>query len=319
MSGDRPISTDSDPAQGTPRHGTAAGVAYLALPPTAVDARPAGPTRLIALWPGFDPPRSAEALAMALPLTGVPTWRVYLELPPGDGPPPEGLGSGSFLESAAVEAYGAAVEGAVERLPDVLADLRAQLDVPDGPVGLAGFSAGGAAALLAVATGTVPVSAAAVVAPIVSPRRAARALENRSARRRAWSEPAEAVADRLDLGSRARDVAARDVPLLIVGGSRDRVVPPAEITNLRDLLLRTGASGVEAATFRMEHALAAEPGVEPRPPITEAVRVDGVLTDWFRERFAEVTAPRPPHATERGAVPQEALAAPGRQPRDSTS
>jgi hypothetical protein len=36
----------------------------------------------------------------------------------------------------------------------------------------------------------------------------------------------------------------------------------------------------------MGHALAAEPGTEARPPITEAVRVDGVLTDWFRERLA---------------------------------
>ncbi|OLT17030.1 hypothetical protein BJF79_18185 [Actinomadura sp. CNU-125] len=36
----------------------------------------------------------------------------------------------------------------------------------------------------------------------------------------------------------------------------------------------------------MGHALAAEPGTEARPPITEAVRVDGVLSDWFRDRLA---------------------------------
>ncbi|WP_018654046.1 hypothetical protein [Actinomadura flavalba] len=271
--------------------GIAAGTAYVAVPPTAVDARASGATRLVLAWPGFDPPRSAAALAMAAPMTGVPTWRVYLELPTADGLPPDGLGSGTFLESGAMEYYGAAVEGAVERLPAALAALRGDLGLPDGPVALTGFSAGAAAALLALAQDAVPVSTAAVVAPVVAPHRAARALEARSGRERAWSEGAGALADRLDLGARAHDIAARGVPLLLIGGARDRVVPPGEITELREALARAGAPAVEAATFRMGHALAAEPGTEPRPPITEAVRVDGVLTDWFRERVAEVTRP----------------------------
>ncbi|POM25977.1 Alpha/beta hydrolase family protein [Actinomadura rubteroloni] len=290
-----------------PVHGVAAGVAYLALPPTAVDARPAGPTRMIVGWPGFDPPRSAVSLALALPLTGVPTWRVYLELP--SDAPPDGLGSGSFLESRAMESYGTAVETAVARLPAVLDDLRSDLGVPDGPVGLTGFSTGAAAALLTVAAGTVPVSAAALVTPVVSPHRSARALENRSGRRRTWDRRATALAGRLDLGARARDVADRNVPLLLVAGSRDRIVPPGEVTALRDRLVRTGASATEAVTFPMDHALAAEPGTEARPPITEAVRLDAALTEWFRERFAAVTAPREPG--------RAALLVP--QPRESTS
>ncbi|MEU8118548.1 hypothetical protein AB0C21_07540 [Spirillospora sp. NPDC049024] len=265
-----------------PVHGTAAGDAYVALPPTAVDAVPSGATRLIVAWPGFDPPRTAGALATAIPMTGVPVWRVYLDLP---GRSPGGLGSGAILETESIEAYCAAVENAVERLPDALAQIRRDLDVPDGPVGLAGFSAGGAAALLAAARGAVPVSTAAVVAPVVAPARAARAVEKRSGRERAWSEHAVALADRLDLGSLAADIAGRDAPVLLVGGAKDRVVPAREITALRDELRRHGGRA-ESTTFRMAHALAAEPGTEPRPPITEAVRVDGVLTDWFRDRLA---------------------------------
>ncbi|MGI5418758.1 hypothetical protein [Actinomadura luteofluorescens] len=265
-----------------PVHGTVAGDAYVALPPTAVDATASGPTRLIVAWPGFDPPRAATALATAIPMTGVPVWRVYLDLP---GRSPGGLGSGSILETESIEAYCAAVENAARRLPDALAQIRRDLDVPDGPVGLAGFSAGGAAALLAVAHGVVPVSTAALVAPVVAPARAARAVEKRSGSERAWSEHAVALADRLDLGALAGDIAGRDVPVLLVGGAKDRVVPAREITALRDELRRHGGEA-ESTTFRMGHALAAEPGTEPRPPITEAVRVDGVLTDWFRDRLA---------------------------------
>ncbi|MQY05529.1 alpha/beta hydrolase family protein [Actinomadura macrotermitis] len=310
MSADRPAA----PGLALPIRGLAAATAYVALPPTAVDARPAGPTRMIVIWPGFDPPRTAAALAAAVPLTGVPTWRVYLDLPVPDGPPPAGLGSGAFLESGGMEAYGTAVEQAVGRLPAVLADLRRDLGVPDGPVGLAGFSTGGAVALLALARGVVPVSTAALVAPVISPGRAARALEQRAGRERAWSERARELADRLDLGTRAPEIAGRDAALLLIGGAKDRVVPPAEITALRDLLRRCGAAAVEAATFRMGHALAAEPGTEPRPPLTEAVRVDGVLGDWFRERLADVAAPAAATRADLCAVREEVTAAGGTGP-----
>ncbi|MEV0660227.1 hypothetical protein ACIBI3_01855 [Actinomadura luteofluorescens] len=279
-----------------PVHGIAAGDAYVALPPTAVDATASGPTRLIVAWPGFDPPRAASALATAIPMTGVPVWRVYLDLP---GRSPGGLGSGSILETESIEAYCAAVENAALRLPDALAQIRRDLDVPDGPVGLAGFSAGGAAALLAVAHGAVPVSTAALVAPVVAPARAARAVEKRSGSERTWSEHAVALADRLDLGTLAADIAGRDVPVLLVGGAKDRVVPAREITALRDELRRHGGQA-ESTTFRMGHALAAEPGTEPRPPITEAVRVDGVLTDWFRDRLATLAPAAAAEAAQAG-------------------
>jgi predicted esterase len=291
-----------------PVHGTVAGAAYVALPPTAVDATASGPARLMIAWPGFDPPRTAAALAAAIPMTGVPVWRVYLDLP---GRSPGGLGSGAILETEAIEAYGRAVEQAAAGLPAALAELRRDLALPDGPVALAGFSAGGAAALLAVARGEVAVSAAAAVAPVVAPARAARAVERRAGRDRAWSEPAQELADRLDLGALAGDIAARDVPLLLVGGARDRVVPAGEVTAFRDVLQRRGAGAVEHAAFRMGHALAAEPGTEPRPPITDAVRVDALLTDWFRERLADVRSEQGQDAAAAPAgAAQDAAAAP---------
>ncbi|MEW2356572.1 hypothetical protein [Spirillospora sp. NPDC029432] len=289
MSGERP----TPPDDGRPVPGTAAGTAYFALPPTAVDARPAGPTRLVVAWPGFDPPRGAGALAAAVPMTGVPTWRVYLELP-GTGP---GFDSAGLLETAGLEAYGTAVERAVEELPAVLAGVRRDLGIEDGPVALAGFSVGATVALLALARGEVPVSAVAAVAPIVSPALAAKPMERRSGRDRDWDEGATALAGQLDVAAHAARIAAAGAPLLFVGGATDRVTPAREITALCDLLRHEGAASVETATFRMEHALAAEPGTDPLPPSTEAVRVDAALTDWFRERFAEVV-PEPAEAAE---------------------
>ncbi|MBT2206752.1 MULTISPECIES: S9 family peptidase [Actinomadura] len=290
MSGDHPHDLS------LPLYGSAAGVSYVALPPTAVDVVASGPTRLIVAWPGFDPPRTARALAAAVPMTGVPAWRVFLDLPGG---PPGGLGSGAILENEAIEGYGAAVERAVETLPAVVAELRDVLGLPGeaggpgGPLGLAGFSAGAAVALLALARDVVPVTTAALVAPVIAPSRAARAVEKRAARERTWSERSRALADRLDLGALAPDIAARETALLLVAGGKDRVVPPGEVTALCDRLREAGAPAAESVTLRMGHALAPEPGTEALPPITEAVRVDGVLTDWFRDRLAE-PRPRPP-------------------------
>ncbi|GAA4239506.1 hypothetical protein GCM10022254_59890 [Actinomadura meridiana] len=281
-------------------HGTAAGDPYVALPPTAVDATATAPTRLILAWPGFDPPRTASALAAAIPMTGVPVWRVYLDLPAAASP--GGLGSSAILETEAIEAYCAAVENAVERLPAALADIRRDLGLPDGPVALAGFSAGGAAAMLAAARNVVPVTALALIAPVVAPSRVARAVEKLSGLDRAWADHAATLADRLDLGALAGDLAGRDVATLLISGSKDRVVPAREITSLRDLLRRHDTGSVQATTFRMGHALAAEPGTEARPPITEAVRVDGALTDWFRDRLAR-SAPVPAEEP----LPPEAL------------
>jgi hypothetical protein len=50
----------------------AAGVPYVALSPAGREAAP-----LIIAWHLNDPPRSAAAMASALPLAGVAAWRVY--------------------------------------------------------------------------------------------------------------------------------------------------------------------------------------------------------------------------------------------------
>jgi hypothetical protein len=60
--------------------GIAAGVPYVALPSAGqYDGRE--PASLILAWHLNDPPRSAAAMASAVPSAGVAAWRAYLDLP----------------------------------------------------------------------------------------------------------------------------------------------------------------------------------------------------------------------------------------------
>ena len=58
--------------------GAAAGVPYTALPPAGPIDEPAP---LIVTWHMLDAPRSDAAFAAALPMAGVPAWRVHLGMP----------------------------------------------------------------------------------------------------------------------------------------------------------------------------------------------------------------------------------------------
>jgi predicted esterase len=240
-----------------PCTGTAAGVSYVALPPTAADADPEGTPPLIVAWPGRRPPRTETALAAAVPMTGIPGWRVYAGLP-------DGADDGAVTELAA------------DRAPALIAEVRTDLGLADGPIGLAGFSLGATVALRVLARGEVAVTAAALITPLSTPGLRA-------------SGVAEAIA-------------AGHAALLLAGGGNDAAVPPSELAALRDQLRTAGVSDVELAMFRMGHALAAEPGIEARPQIAEAISVDTAITDWFRDHLGVRTRGLSDPAPARGAT-----------------
>jgi predicted esterase len=218
-----------------PRTGSTAGVNYIALPPTAADADPDGAPPLVVAWHGQRPPRTETAFAAAVPMTGIPGWRVYLSLPQGPDD--------------------AVIEQAAAQVPAVVAGLRADLGLEDGPIGLAGFSLGACVAMRALARGEVTAAGAALIAPLPAGR--------------SW----------------VGDIAARNAALLLVGGGNDEIAPPSELAEWRDRLRAAGLADVELAMFRMGHTLAAEPGTEPRPQIAEAISVDAAVTDWFRDHL----------------------------------
>jgi len=251
--------------------GVAAGVPYTALPPADV-----GPAPLVLTWHMLDAPRTNAAFAAALPMAGVPAWRVHLGLPMcGDR-----MVNGSMdaimglAGDDALRAFADGLSGeAASEFPAALAALRAEFAIVDGPVGIVGGSLGGLVALRVLTSG-VPVFAAALVNPLIRARRLVELISGHTKVPYPWDQTSEALADDLDFVRRADELA---VPLLVVSGELDD--PP----------FREDAAALASAAPRAElltvpglaHPLAEEPGLEPAPQLPLAKQVDDALTSWF--------------------------------------
>jgi pimeloyl-ACP methyl ester carboxylesterase len=205
------------------------------------------PTRIakppIVLWHGFGPPDSEQALMAALPLDEVAAVKVYLGLPLFGARTPAG-GSRDLVrrqtEDFASLLFEPAVMGAAAELPAVLKALEGLGCLEAGDeVGLFGFSAGGAAALFALAEAKVPVSSAVVLNASTGLNASIRALESATQRPYAWTESARDLAKRSDSVGRAGEIAAGDPPpaLLIIHGKADVMLPPQLAVGLHEALL----------------------------------------------------------------------------------
>lgn len=258
--------------------GTAAGVPYVALPPEDGDT----PAPLVVTWHLMDSPRSERAMAAALPLAGLRAWRVYLGLPMFGARSPDG-GMDELIrlgtEDAVLNVYAPIVLGAMEEFPAALEVLRAELSIVDGPIGLAGGSAGGGVALSVAASGKVDVGAVAVVNALtqLEPVVAATAADFGFTYR--WGEESRTVADRIDFVARAAELPAN---VLQVIGEEDfpYIREPAAA-----LKAELGERGELVTVPGMAHALAEEPGIEPAPQTTHAAAVDAEFAAWFQRHL----------------------------------
>jgi hypothetical protein len=268
-----------------PLVGVAAGVPYAALPPTR--GRRWAP--LVVAWPGLDPPCSQQAMAAALPLARLRAWRVYLGLPragtrtPAAGlQQPPRLGADDFV----LKLVGPMVEQAFAEFPAVVAALRVQLKLNDGPIGLLGEEAGATVALLVLAEGEMPVQAAALVRPAVQLERLVAANQQRHNLYHQWTGAARAVAERLDFVARAHQIAGRNpqpAVLLQTGIHDDASVrkPVEELWHtLADHYHDPGRVGLLVAP-EMGYALPEEPGLDPAPQTPDATWVDAAVTGWL--------------------------------------
>ena len=115
--------------------GTAAGVPFTALPPAgAID----GPAPLMVTWHMLDAPRTDAAFAAALPMTGVPAWRVHLGMPMCGARMVDGRVDAVIAlarEDALLAFLAPFVHQAADEFPAALTALRDQLPVDDEPVG----------------------------------------------------------------------------------------------------------------------------------------------------------------------------------------
>ncbi len=184
-------------------------------------------TQLVVLFHGFGPPENPEALARALPLAKLPAVLAYVNLPLVA----KRLPAGGIEALKRVQAqnfvngfFFPSIEGASSELPLMVREIEVEyhLDVRSG-IGLFGFSAGGAAALLALIEADVPVVAAAILNAPLSVRENVRNWERALHRQFQWDAAARAAADRYDVERQAGRIAARQpLPaLLLMRGGAD--------------------------------------------------------------------------------------------------
>jgi dipeptidyl aminopeptidase/acylaminoacyl peptidase len=109
---------------------------------------------------------------------------------------------------------------------------------PGEKIGLFGFSAGGAAALFALAEREVPVSAAVTINASTGLSASVSAYERATKQTYAWTVHARELAKRSDAPARAADIAAGSSPpaLLIVHGADDAMLGTQGATALYEAL-----------------------------------------------------------------------------------
>jgi len=278
------------PAEPARITGVAAGVPFIAVPPTT---GPSSAAPIVVAWHLMDSPRTEAAFAAALPLDGLDAWRIYLGLPMyGSRTPPGGADELMRLgyEDAVLHLYGPVTSQAAQEFEAAFADLHGQLDLGDGPIGMLGGSVGASVAQLVIAQGDLDISAAVLVSPMVQLRPIVEANARQFDITYSWSEPSLEVARRLDFVARADDIARRGQPavLLVIGGDDDPsgVREPAE--QLRESLAGRYTKPERAQLVEipgMGHALAQEPGAEPAPQTKHAVEVDRHAVQWLRRHL----------------------------------
>ncbi|MFC4374982.1 prolyl oligopeptidase family serine peptidase [Nocardia halotolerans] len=268
--------------------GTAAGVPFTALPP---DGATDGPAPLIVTWHMLDAPRTDAAFAAALPMTGVPAWRVHLGMPMCGARMVDGrvdavvelIGKDPLMAFLAPFVYQAADE-----FPAALAALREQLPVDDEPVCVLGGSLGGAVALEVLTRGRIPIKAVALVNPAARIRSAVAVIEAGFGQTYPWTAESRKTADELDFVARVTGGITAQPPVLLVSGELDHPAFRADAGALVDALREryTHPDAVELTNVaNLAHPLAEEPGLEPAPQLPTAEAVDEILTEWFRRQL----------------------------------
>jgi len=263
--------------------GIAAGVPFTAVPPAGATD---GPSPLIVTWHMLDAPRTDSAFAAALPMTGVPAWRVHLGMPMCGARMVDGRVDAAveLIRKDPLMAYAAPFTlQAADEFPAALAALRDQLSVDDEPIGILGGSLGGAVALEVWARQRTAIKAVALVNPAVRARSTVGVIEAAFGQPYPWTADSRKTADDLDFVARVEDFTTQP-PLLLVSGERDH---PAFQTDAADLVHALRAQhahpeDVELITVPgLAHPLADEPGLEPAPQLPAAMAVDEILTQWF--------------------------------------
>lgn len=256
--------------------GLAAHVPFVALPPeSGVEKVP-----MVIVWHLLDVPRTEVAMSSALPLHDVDAWRVYLGLPM--------TGSRAMQEQAedmdpVLDFFQPILEQTVSEFPAALDDLRRQVPADETPIKLVGASLSCLVVQTLLADTEIPVSAAALVSPATTLSGLVAANERAFGMSYPWDDKSRTMAQRYDFVARADELAKRNVPMVLVIGADDVQELRAPAEKLWQALSNQGepANYSLVSVPDMGHALAEEPGVAAAPQTAQAVKVDGIVSDWL--------------------------------------
>ena len=222
-------------------------------------AFPDNPAPLIVLWHGFGTPNNEQILAQTLPLKEVQAWKAYLELPLFGHLMKTRRHDELMqrqLEDYVLQLLLPTIEPAMEKLPEVVQGLQAQLGIDEqAGIGLFGFSAGGLAALLALVESSLPITTA-VLAGVTKDLPSAIETVERTTKQYYpmlkeqynwveerhkhyhWTEASQVAKQRLDFAARAAEIAQRQpLPaILLLHALQDEVYPLKNIETLYQAL-----------------------------------------------------------------------------------
>lgn len=238
----------------------------------------------IVLWHGFGPPASESDLMSRFPLDDVPAIKVYLGLPLFGKRAPAG-GTDDLVRrqknDVALLVFKPVVWGAVDELPTVVRALEQRGCMKRGDtIGLFGFSAGGAAALVSLAEHKVKVSAAVVLNTSPGLSASVHALEHATGVPYAWTDASRNLARRSDIADRAGDIATgrQPVALLALMGQEDETFASEDLAAFKNSM--TSRYAEIGASDRFQYAVIE--GLSHGPP---GLPVEQTLqqrtSDWF--------------------------------------
>ena len=251
-------------------------------------------TRLVVLYHGFGPPQNPRALAEVLRLTEMDAVFAFVNLPMVADRIPTG-GRDELLRLQKEEFVNGfffrSISGATAELPQIVKELNAtyHLDADKG-IGLFGFSAGGAAALLALLESDVPITAAVVVNAPMSVMQNVENWQRTLKRQFVWDDASRKAANRYDVELQADKIAERKIlaALLIVQGDADEQLGIEPARRAFEALKQRYVARGGAIQFEVVHGLTHNfgpgSGATGSAQASIDLQIEQKTKDWF-ERF----------------------------------
>jgi predicted esterase len=253
-------------------------------------------TRLVVLYHGFGPPQNPRALAEVLRLEKMDAILAFVNLPMVADRMPAG-GKDELLrlqkEDFVNGFFFRSISGATAELQQIVKELNAiyHLDGDKG-IGLFGFSAGGAAALLALLESDVPITAAVIVNAPMSVMQNVENWQRTLKRQFEWDDASRKAGRRYDVELQADNIAERKIlpALLIVQGDADKQLGIEPARRAFEALKQryVGHGEAERIQFEVIHGLAHNfgrgSGATGSPQISIDLEIEQKTKHWF-ERF----------------------------------